>query len=157
MPISVKKTEAAAFTRRLETLLLKKGKTLSPTALARDFNLRWRGMPVTVNATRKWLMGEAIPTMDKIETLSSMLNVTADWLRWGDMSADKPTQQNHSTMFSVSKTGANELGRSFAQDFLLLNPAHRKVIAAIMEVLLEEQRSSARHESEEEKNTTSTA
>lgn len=55
--------------------MLEKGKTLSPTALARDFNLRWRGMPVTVNATRKWLMGDAIPTMDKIETLSSMLNM----------------------------------------------------------------------------------
>jgi hypothetical protein len=141
----------------LETLLLKKGKTLSPTALARDFNLRWRGMPVTVNATRKWLMGEAVPTMDKIETLSSMLNVTADWLRWGDMSVQKPTKESYSSTLSFSNGSMNESSKSFAQDFLLLNPAHRKVVTAIMEVLLEEPRSHQKQESEEDKNITSAA
>lgn len=137
--------------------MLEKGKTLSPTALARDFNLRWRGMPVTVNATRKWLMGDAIPTMDKIETLPSMLNVTADWLRWGDMSAEKPTRPNYTPMFSLPRAGISEISRAFAQDFLLLNPKHRKLVTAIMEMLLEEQRSSLKDESHEESKTASTA
>ena len=83
-----KKDEVRAFTARLESLLLKKGSTLSPTALARDFNLRWRGVPVTVNATRKWLMGQAMPTMDKIAVLANMLNTSQDWLRFGDSSLE---------------------------------------------------------------------
>jgi hypothetical protein len=77
------------FSRRLESLPLSNNRTLSPTALARDFNLRWRGAPVTVNAVRKWLVGDAIPTMDKLTVLASLLDTSEDWFRWGDNSVQK--------------------------------------------------------------------
>ena len=55
----------------------------SPTQLAREFNVRFSGRPITVHAARKWLVGEAIPTQEKLRTLAQWLGVTAEWLRFG--------------------------------------------------------------------------
>ena len=132
--------EVKAFTLRLRTLLLKKGSTLSPTALARDFNLRWRGVPVTVNATRKWLMGQAMPTMDKLAVLANMLNASQDWLRWGDMSLDELDSSSYMRHLGVSDQLAHDAVTSFSQDFKLLNATNKKIVAAVMEVLLKQQK-----------------
>lgn len=55
----------------------------SPTQLAREFNVRFEGRPITVHAARKWLVGEAIPTQEKLRTLAHWLGVPAEWLRFG--------------------------------------------------------------------------
>lgn len=55
----------------------------SPTQLAREFNIRFEGRPITVHAARKWLVGEAIPTQEKLRTLAHWLGVPAEWLRFG--------------------------------------------------------------------------
>lgn len=59
----------------------------SPTQLAREFNIRFEGRPITVHAARKWLVGEAIPTQEKLRTLAQWLGVPAEWLRFGDSDA----------------------------------------------------------------------
>jgi len=59
----------------------------SPTQLAREFNIRFNGRPITVHAARKWLVGEAIPTQEKLRTLAQWLGVPAEWLRFGDSGA----------------------------------------------------------------------
>jgi transcriptional regulator with XRE-family HTH domain len=59
----------------------------SPTQLAREFNVRFSGRPITVHAARKWLVGEAIPTQEKLRTLAEWLGVPAEWLRFGSESA----------------------------------------------------------------------
>jgi transcriptional regulator with XRE-family HTH domain len=134
-----KKDEVQAFTVRLESLLLKKGSTLSPTALARDFNLRWRGVPVTVNATRKWLMGQAMPTMDKLAVLANLLNTSQDWLRFGDLSLENSDTRSYASPLGITQRLARDDEKSFAQDFKLLNASNKRVMAAMMEVLLKEQ------------------
>lgn len=55
----------------------------SPTQLAREFNVRFSGQPITVHAARKWLVGEAIPTQEKLRTLALWLGVATEWLRFG--------------------------------------------------------------------------
>ena len=55
----------------------------SPTQLAREFNVRFAGRPITVHAARKWIVGEAIPTQEKMRTLAQWLGVPAEWLRFG--------------------------------------------------------------------------
>lgn len=55
----------------------------SPTQLAREFNDRFPGRAITVHAARKWLVGEAIPTQEKLRTLAYWLGVSAEWLRFG--------------------------------------------------------------------------
>jgi transcriptional regulator with XRE-family HTH domain len=54
----------------------------SPTQLARQFNNRYAGHPVSIHAARKWLRGEAIPTQAKMRALAAWLGVTAEWLRY---------------------------------------------------------------------------
>lgn len=80
--------EQEDFSRRLQQSLQNaKYSTGSPTQLAREFNARYPGRPITVHAARKWLVGEAIPTQEKLRTLASWLGVPAEWLRFGDESA----------------------------------------------------------------------
>lgn len=99
-------------------------------------------MPVTVNATRKWLMGQAMPTMDKLAVLANMLNESEDWLRWGAMSVDKPVNQSYDQAIGLDHFHLRGAEKSFTQDFKLLNATNKKVISAVMVVLLSQQQSS---------------
>jgi transcriptional regulator with XRE-family HTH domain len=130
------KDQQLGFSNRLQELLLQKGKSVSPTELARDFNLRWRGIPVTANATRKWLTGQSVPTLDKLSVVAQLLNTNEDWLRWGDMSMnDRNTGRS-------SRQQNDE--QSFTQDFKMLSASNKKVVNAVMEVLLKEQQSKSK-------------
>lgn len=76
--------EREGFRLRLHQALLSSHySTERPTELARDFNSRFGGKPVTVHAARKWLVGESIPTQDKMRALAEWLGVSAEWLRFG--------------------------------------------------------------------------
>jgi hypothetical protein len=135
-----KKKPAEAFAARLGRSLSENGKKLSPTALARDFNLRWRGVPVTVNATRKWLTGQSVPTLDKITVLSSLLGVSADWLRWGEVTMNYRESGSSivTTKAHIRDVASTSTIPAF-QDFLLLTPKHRRLVEAVIETLLKEQ------------------
>ncbi len=76
--------EKTEFSRRLLLALKRSGISVaSPTRLAIDFNLHYRGRPVTTQAAHKWLNGTAIPAQDKIRALARWLNVAPEWLRFG--------------------------------------------------------------------------
>lgn len=78
-------TEREAFSERLQQALQRAGHSAnSPTQLAHHFNLRFHGQSVTAHAARKWLVGEAIPTQEKIRTLAQWLSIPAEWLRFGE-------------------------------------------------------------------------
>lgn len=77
-------TERDSFSERLQQALKNAHYSPdSPTKLAREFNVRFDGRPITVHAARKWLVGEAIPTQEKLRTLALWLGVPAEWLRFG--------------------------------------------------------------------------
>lgn len=81
---STSATERKLFSDRLQLAL--KNASLSPdspTILAREFNAQFDGKPITVHAARKWLVGEAIPTQEKIRTLANWLEIPLEWLRFG--------------------------------------------------------------------------
>lgn len=82
-------TERSGFSTRLKQSL--KDAHYSPdgcTNLAREFNIRFDGRPITVHAARKWLVGESIPTQEKLRTIADWLNVSAEWLRFGGEQSD---------------------------------------------------------------------
>src|SRR3954470_8981804 len=66
----------------------------SPTRLAREFNIRFDGRPITVHAARKWLVGEAIPTQEKLRMIAQWLGVPAEWLRFGGPEDGAPAGEN---------------------------------------------------------------
>jgi transcriptional regulator with XRE-family HTH domain len=76
--------EREGFSERLQQALRNADYSSdSPTQLAREFNVRFEGRPITVHAARKWLVGEAIPTQEKLRALAQWLGVPAEWLRFG--------------------------------------------------------------------------
>lgn len=95
----------------------------SPTELARDFNARFTGNPITVHAARKWLVGEAIPTQEKMRTLAQWLDVPVDWLRFGG------------DQMPIKKTEASGDLKLMA-DFGLLSDHDRKIVREFIRVLL---------------------
>ena len=77
--------EKQAFAERFLSALKNAGiATASPTRIALQFNLLHHGKPVTPQAVRKWLAGQAIPSHDKLITLSMWLNSSASQLRFGE-------------------------------------------------------------------------
>ncbi|THF65389.1 hypothetical protein E6O51_00485 [Pseudothauera rhizosphaerae] len=92
--------------------------------MAREFNRRYPGAPVTLHATRKWLEGEAIPAQDKLRVLADWLGVTAEWLRFG---------QGHALV------GVREPNREFdyqlMRDIAALTEAHQQVVRDLVKSL----------------------
>lgn len=85
-------TERESFSERLQQALKNAHYSPdSPTRLAREFNIRFEGRPITVHAARKWIVGEAIPTQEKLRTLANWLGVPAEWLRFGGSEIGAPS------------------------------------------------------------------
>lgn len=96
----------------------------SATVLEREFNLRWKGAPITANATRKWLLGLSVPTMDKLDVLAKWLEVSPQWLQWG----------------AKSDIHDGEDESSLIQDYRSLEPLDKKMLRSLLEVMLRERR-----------------
>lgn len=104
----------------------------SPTELARDFNIRFSGRPITVHAARKWLVGEAIPTQDKMRTLAQWLGVPVEWLRFGG--DERRTESRDAT--SGFKTDDLKL----MADFQLLDEHDRQIVREFIRILVRSNR-----------------
>lgn len=81
-----KDRERQAFSQRLSEMLARTERSQSPTRLAAEFNLHFRGPKIHMHSCRKWLHAESIPTQEKLVVLAHMLGVSPDWLRYGDSS-----------------------------------------------------------------------
>jgi transcriptional regulator with XRE-family HTH domain len=125
--------EKRAFSKRLVEAMRKAGiDTLSPTHVARAFNLRYHGDPVSTQSVRKWLTGRSLPSQDKLRVLAEWLGVAPQWLRFGEGAGE----------------GARRAGmlrqevRSYRrdQDILLeifgrLSERHKKLVLDLVEAL----------------------
>ncbi len=115
--------ERHQFSERLQQALRSAEYTPdSPTQLAREFNARFTGQPVTVHAARKWLMGESIPTQEKLRSLAKWLNVTAEWLRFGTASANNSNTSLNSSDAKIiaSLRQLDEENRQLVFEFIRL-------------------------------------
>ena len=128
-----------SFAKRLQSQLLLRGKPISPTLLAREFNLRWRGSPVSTNAARKWLYGPTLPKMEKIQVLAKMLGTSAEWLRWGPNTDLVVTGSARSKQPVDLNFTELQLAESVLHDWSLLTDANKKLISALLDFLLTQQ------------------
>lgn len=79
--------EKTEFSQRLRKAIEDAGYSLRPTILEREFNTRYWGRSVTVQAVRRWLRGEAIPSQDKLQVLAEWLKIEPHALRFGEEAA----------------------------------------------------------------------
>lgn len=126
--------EREAFSRRLKEALKRIGDDgASPTRLAREFNRRYPGAPVTLHAARKWLNGEAVPAQDKLRALAAWLGVGADWLRFGE--GGRPSA------YRVEEGGA-PVDFQLAREIGALSPSHQVAVRALVKALRRSEASS---------------
>lgn len=126
--------ERTGFSTRLQQCLRSSHHSAdSPTELAREFNIRFSGPPITVHAARKWLVGEAIPTQDKMRTLSQWLQVPIEWLRFGG------DEQQAKTFDPVSAVRSADL--KMIADLQLLDDHHRQIVREFIRIIVRTHRS----------------
>lgn len=122
-------SEREAFSLRLARALKDaKVDVSSPTILAREFNRRYTGKPVSTHAVRKWLMGESIPAQDKLRLLAAWLGVSAEWLRFGE-GGNKHIAQSERAHYNSPDI---ELIGNISQ----LNAEHKQVVREVVLTLL---------------------
>jgi transcriptional regulator with XRE-family HTH domain len=124
--------DSTAFGERLKQSLSKSGYKLSPTVLEREFNQRHWGTPVTVQAVRKWLLGDVIPTQDKLQTLAEWLQVDPHWLRFGEERFGSIREQEANWEIGMTQEDRDAISR-----FLALPLRERKVVRNFFTVYLQ--------------------
>ncbi len=124
--------ERASFSQRLQQALKNAHYSPdSPTRLAREFNVRFDGRPITVHAARKWLVGEAIPTQEKLRMIATWLGVAAEWLRFGGPELAAPAGQSHSGLARFESADVRLIA-----DLQRLDEHHRQIAREFIRMLV---------------------
>jgi len=124
--------EQQAFSKRLkEAMRRAQVGSRGATYIAREFNLRYHGDPVTAQAVRKWLTGAALPSQDKIRVLAHWLDVSAQWLRFGD------TDKERAVNAAKQETPVYRADAAWpARKFELLSEPHKWMVVETVHALL---------------------
>jgi transcriptional regulator with XRE-family HTH domain len=122
------------FSERLITALkLQTKKITTPSELALEFNLRFHGNPITPQVAQKWLSGGSTPTLDKILTLSSWLNVPISWFLSGSYIQDLEAVFNDVALDLTAKD------TTLIMDIRKLSDHKRELIVNLVEIFLTEE------------------
>lgn len=121
-----------AFGDRLKAAMTKAGYALKPVVIEREFNQRYWGTPVTVQAIRKWLLGDVIPTQDKLQVLAEWLQVDPHWLRFGEDRFGSVRDQE-----SKWEIGMTQEDRNTISEFMTLPLAERKTLRQFFQAYLQ--------------------
>ncbi len=127
-----KHSEKDAFSQRLKQELAKRGWPMtSPTWLAREFNMRYSGASVSVQAANNWLSGAAIPSQDKLQILAAWLEVSTHWLRFGENAEPlkllNPSQTHRHIPYDLT-----DLPEKIAQ----LSPQQKQIVYEVVDAIL---------------------
>ena len=123
-------SEAKLFSQRLQNSMTSGGYEVRPVVLEREFNQRYWGKPVSVQAVRRWLYGEAVPTQDRLQILAEWLGVDPHWLRFGENLSGSVQQQRK--RWDAKMTPQE---RQVIEVFMGLPADKRKIVGEIIEAL----------------------
>lgn len=119
--------EKAAFATRLQEAMTRAGYVARPAVLEREFNTRYWGRSVTLQAVRRWLRGEAIPSQDKLQVLAEWLQIEPQVLRFGEAVIQKVQEKKR--RWDVL---SNSQEREIFDAFLRLPDAERKIVREVI-------------------------
>ena len=115
--------EKILFAKRLITAMHTQGYEAKPSVLEREFNLRHNGKPVTFAGVSKWLKGTAMPSADKLLTLSKWLDVPPEELAF-DKDIKKAIEQREARW----KEEIGYKDKDVVEAYLALPTAQKKII-----------------------------
>jgi len=98
-----------------------------PAVLEREFNSRYWGKPMTLHGVRRWLLGETLPSQDKLLVLAEWLAIPPQTLLFGEQAVARAAQRK-------PRWGA-EVGfedRELFEAFLRLPVPQRRVVREVI-------------------------
>ena len=98
--------EKSLFAKRLVLAMQSKGYEAKASILEREFNLNYSGKPMTLHGVRKWLIGEAIPSGDKLLALAKWLEIPPEELIL-NKNIQTAIQQRDAHRFSLNRRPKN--------------------------------------------------
>ena len=123
-------TESQAFAQRLRLALDACGVRLSPSVVANEFNLRYWGRSITSHTARNWLMGNSMPTQDKLRVLAEWLQVSPVELRFGPQGVGHAIRQPDAQLDAL-----NMADREMVYRYLGLDVNDRKTVREVVTAL----------------------
>jgi hypothetical protein len=81
-----------------------------------------------VHSARKWLTGEAIPTQERLQILSTWLGISPSWLRYGEIESLNAEE--------APQPGTSEID-ALMRDIRILPPNSREAVTGLIALLLE--------------------
>jgi hypothetical protein len=124
-----KSEERMNFSRRLLDALNKANCPTTPTELVKQFNAAFSGHAISLHAVRKWLIGDSIPSQEKLRVLASLTGVTPAWLRFGLV-------QTEENLNGPTLHGTDDVNVALLRDLRGLAPQDQIVGQEIIRVLL---------------------
>ncbi|MDP2785308.1 MAG: hypothetical protein Q8O38_12040 [Sulfurimicrobium sp.] len=116
------------FAQRLREAMAVMGYDPKPAVLERELNLRYWGKAMTLHGVRRWLLGETLPSQDKLLVLAEWLRVQPQQLRYG---AEIETRVRERRARREAPLGYQD--REVIEAFIRIPPPQRK---ALREVIL---------------------
>lgn len=107
--------------------MLAAGYEARPAVLEKGFNSRYWGRSVTVQAVRRWLRGEAIPSQEKLQVLAEWLRVEPQILRFGEQAVQTARARQQQW-----NEGIGYQEREVFETFLNLPAAQQKVVREVI-------------------------
>ena len=111
------------FAKRLSIAMQAKGYQPKAAVLEKAFNLNYSGKPMSLHGVRKWLIGEAIPSGDKLLALAKWLDVPPEELAF-DKDIKKAIEQREARW----KEEIGYKDKDVVEAYLALPTAQKKII-----------------------------
>ena len=115
--------EKALFANRLIKAMQAKGYDAKASVLEREFNLNYSGKPMTLHGVRKWLIGEAIPSGDKLLTLAKWLDVPPE-----ELAFEKDIQKAIAQRDARWQQDIGYRDKEVFEAFIVLSPTYKKIV-----------------------------
>jgi hypothetical protein len=115
------------FAKRLSQAMEEAGYSPKPSVLEREFNQRFDGKPMTLHGVRRWLLGETLPSQDKLLVLAEWLDVPPHQLRFGEDLTNRIEARRARWDRSVSAQDRDAL-----EAYLSLPIAQRRVLREVI-------------------------
>ncbi|MES2902331.1 MAG: hypothetical protein V4723_21565 [Pseudomonadota bacterium] len=121
--------ERIHFRDRLLQVLRQANVPVRASTVAHEFNLRADGATVTTHAVRKCLVGDSIPTHERLVILGNWLGVHASWLLYGDA-------ENSHFALNVPPSSLTSQELMLVRDFNSLDSGGQHILREILNVLM---------------------
>ncbi len=122
--LTAKLEEREFFATRLKQGMKAIGCKHSPTVLANMFNAAFQGRAITPHTARNWILGNSLPTQEKMVCLASMLRTSPEHLRFG-RSSEKTL-----VIEGLEQTAEDQ---QFYRAYLKLNKSQQRLIRDLVD------------------------